>query len=43
MSKFKFVVVSKDKDIKISNAVGKAIFDINGHEVDVSEVIDNKL
>ena len=43
MSKFKFVVVSKDKDIKISNAVSKAMFDINGHEVDVSEITNNKL
>ena len=43
MSKFKFVVVSKDNDIKISNAVSKAMFDINGHEVDVSEITNNKL
>ena len=43
MSKFKFVVVSKDNDIKIRNAVSKAMFDINGHEVDVSEITNNKL
>ena len=43
MSKFKFVVVSKGNDIKISNAVSKAMFDINGHEVDVSEITNNKL
>ena len=43
MSKFKFVVVSKDNDIKIHNAVSKAMFDINGHEVDVSEITNNKL
>ena len=43
MSECKFIVVAKGNDIKISNAVSKAMFDINGHEVDVSEITNNKL